>query len=77
MENSSDSSNTNPKPDNTRAGGPDETRGAGGRGSADATPDVTRAGGPDETRAGGEGNQAQEQVNTPRGAPSDSRSAPR
>jgi hypothetical protein len=87
MEKSSSSSGTGPKPEDTRAGGPDDTRKAGERQDTSPTPDNTRAGGPDDTRAGGpddtrgggthQGAPAEDQDNIPRGAPVDSRSFPR
>lgn len=63
MEENSDTVNTGPEPDATRAGGPD----------------FTRAGGPDSARTDAEREEAppEDQDNIPRGAPVDTRSGSR
>lgn len=63
MEKSSDSSSTNPKSENTRAGGADDTR----------------AGGSDDSRnlTDSKGSPSEDKDNIPRGAPTDSRSGSR
>ena len=79
MGNSSGSVNADLKPENTRCGGPDETRTAGQPGATTPAPENTRAGGPDETRGTGGAviSSPGERDNVPRGAPADSRSATR
>ncbi|MFL6255022.1 MAG: hypothetical protein ACJ74T_08355 [Pyrinomonadaceae bacterium] len=79
MEKSNDSSDAGFKPENARAGGPDETRMVGRSVDTVTPPNETRAGGPDETRGEAEPQPApsQEQDNIPRGAPVDSRSSTR
>ncbi len=79
MGNSSESGNADLKPDNPRAGGPDDARTAGERVDTNPVPDDARAGGPDDARGGDDlgGASREERDNVPRGGHADSRSATR